>query len=163
MPTLKKKRPAPRCRISLQSWTVGLTESTLRQLKRQATQLAQFAKLPRGTVGIAIVDDRMMAKLHVQHTGVRGTTDVLTFDLRENPKAILEADLIICLNEAKRQAKKRKHPVEHELLLYIVHGMLHLIGHDDHDPAAAQAMHKREDQLLAKLDIGPIYHAEGKA
>lgn len=163
MPTSRKNnKPAARCRVTLQNWTPKLTPPVIRRLKTQAAQLARHAKLPRGVVAIAIADDRMMSKLHVEYTGVRGTTDVLTFDLRDNPadpRALLEADIIICLNEATRQAKTRGHTVEHELLLYIVHGMLHLVGHDDHDPDAAAVMHRREDEILAKIGIGPIYRS----
>lgn len=46
-----------------------------------------------------------------------------------------------------------------ELALYVVHGLLHLSGYDDHDPSAARIMHAREDALLVALGLGPVYTA----
>lgn len=119
-------------------------------------------------LNLVIVADDEMAKLHEQYTGVPGTTDVLTFDLTDSaqsgsspgtesqPKA-LEGDIILCLDEGKRQAEQRNHPVRHELLLYAVHGLLHLLGEDDHGEAAYLRMHDREDELLQALGIGRVF------
>ncbi|MCE9589543.1 MAG: rRNA maturation RNase YbeY [Planctomycetes bacterium] len=161
-PRTKPRRAAPRCRVTLHARAKGVGEPMMRRLRKHAVALAKLAKLPRGSVAVAIADDALMSGLHVQHTGVKGTTDVLTFDLRpapSDPRAVLEADLVICIDEAARQAKVRGHSVEDELLLYIVHGMLHLVGHDDHAVKAAALMHRREDELLAKIGIGPIYRS----
>lgn len=122
----------------------------------------------QGELSLAIVGDATMADLHQRYKNVPGTTDVLTFDLRE-PQDVgvaagqtsfdppLEAELVLCIDEAARQAAGRDHPVRAELLLYAVHGLLHLAGHDDHEPAAAAAMHEREDQLLAVLGLPALY------
>ena len=100
-----------------------------------------------------------MARLHEQYAGVPGTTDVLTFDLRDDPAEPLVGDIAICWDEAVRQADARHHPPRHEALLYAVHGLMHLLGEDDHDPAAAARMHLREDRLLAELGLPPVYAA----
>lgn len=110
-------------------------------------------------VDIAIVDDARMAQLHERHTGVAGTTDVLTFDLSDAPAAAIEAELVICADEAARQGAARGHDARLELLLYCVHGLLHLLGHDDHDPDAARRMHAREDELLMAAGFGAVYRA----
>ena len=47
------------------------------------------------------------------------------------------------------------HRVERELLLYCVHGLLHCLGHDDHDEAGWRAMHAREDEIERTLDVLP--------
>lgn len=117
-------------------------------------------------LNLVIVADDEMAQLHEQYTGVLGTTDVLTFDMAEgglppelgNRPVILEGDIILCLDEAKRQADQRNHPIRHELLLYAIHGLLHLLGEDDHDEAAYQRMHAREDELLQALGIGRVFN-----
>lgn len=110
-----------------------------------------------GEVRIRIVNDPEMARLHERHTGIGGTTDVLTFDLRETDQGPLDTDLVVCVDEARRQAALRGLDVEHELLLYVVHGILHCAHHDDHDPAAAALMHQTEDRVLAALGIGAVY------
>ena len=104
-----------------------------------------------------------MADLHVEHTGVEGTTDILTFDLREDIQdhTIIEVDIVLCLDEAKRQAKTRNHKLIDELLLYSIHGLLHVQGYNDHEELDYQIMHKQEDHILKQLGIGAIFKLEG--
>jgi probable rRNA maturation factor len=71
----------------------------------------------------------------------------------------LDADLLICLDEAARQAQSRGIVIERELLLYALHGVLHCLGEDDHDPVAHEQMHAREDGILTALGIGPTFAA----
>ena len=68
-----------------------------------------------------------------------------------------EGEIVIGYETALREGTARQHPVGHEVLLYAVHGLLHLLGYDDHDEADAQAMHACEDEMLAELGIGPVY------
>ncbi len=119
------------------------------------------------SVRIALASDTRMAKLHEERKNIPGTTDVLTFDLRdENSRdggragrrpAPLDVDIVLCVDVARRQAQARDISLEHELLLYFVHGLLHCLGHNDHDPADARVMHAREDEILKAVGVGPIY------
>lgn len=118
-----------------------------------------------GEVRIRLVRDPEMAAHHERHCGVPGTTDVLTFDLRDQPSngpCQLDVDLMVCIDEAARQAALRSIPIEHELTLYILHGLLHVLGHDDHDDDEYRAMHAREDQILVESGLGPVFstHAD---
>ncbi len=116
-----------------------------------------------GEVRARIVDDAEMAVAHQRWSGVAGTTDVLTFDLRDAAPGVgpLDVDLLICADEARRQAEVRGFTVERELLLYIVHGVLHCLGHDDHDGAAAARMHAEEDRLLEAAGVGATFAPGG--
>ena len=101
-----------------------------------------------------------MAEAHQRWSGVSGTTDVLTFDLAEGRSAggeALDVDLLLCADEARRQADARGFPIERELLLYLVHGVLHCLGHDDHDEDAFARMHAEEDRLLEAAGVGATY------
>ncbi|MFN0134282.1 MAG: rRNA maturation RNase YbeY [Phycisphaerales bacterium] len=123
----------------------------------------------RGRLGIRIVGDAEMKRAHSRHSGVEGTTDVLTFDLRSPThrgepgelrgiQAIgLDTDVLVCIDEAARQTATNGLPVERELLLYVVHGLMHCLGHDDHDPEAASRMHGAEDALLIELGVGATF------
>lgn len=105
-----------------------------------------------------IVGDGAMAALHQRHAGDPATTDVLTFDLRDDPRLDpLDADVVVCLDEARRRSEERAEDTRRELLLYILHAALHCLGHDDHDPADARAMHAREDEILTRIGVGPVY------
>ena len=120
-----------------------------------------------GEVRVRVVGDEEMAAAHLRWKGVPGTTDVLTFDLGASPDperpdtpegaSALDADVLVCADEATRQAKARGHRAEHELLLYIVHAMLHCLGHDDLDETAAARMHAEEDRVLQAVGVGVTY------
>jgi probable rRNA maturation factor len=113
-----------------------------------------------GEVRIRIVGDDEMAAAHARYKGDPETTDVLTFDLADGASASgapLDVDLIICADEASRRASELAHEPERELLLYVVHGLMHCLGHDDVDPGAAEAMHAAEDALLSAIGVGATY------
>lgn len=123
-----------------------------------AAALGEVA-LRGGEVRGRLVGDAEMAEAHVRWLDVPGTTDVLTFDMREREDDPLDVDLLLCVDEAGRQAASRGLEPEQELLLYVVHGVLHCLGFDDHDESDAARMHAEEDRLLAGVGIGPIYAA----
>ncbi|VAX42159.1 hypothetical protein MNBD_PLANCTO03-1432, partial [hydrothermal vent metagenome] len=69
----------------------------------------------------------------------------------------LDVDLLLCVDEARRQAEARGFTIERELLLYLVHGVLHCLGYDDHTEADAARMHAEEDRLLEAAGVGATY------
>ncbi len=135
-------------------------------LENQFARIARLAGVDQGQINLAIVDDDRMAQFHQQYCGEPGTTDVLTFDLRDEPGDTpgqpIEGDIVLCIDVAARQAQQRGHDTRLELLLYAVHGLLHLLGEDDHDPADYQKMHRREDDLLKRAGLGPVFGDPGK-
>lgn len=142
-------------------------------LTRMARAVADALRLVEPDVAVIVIDDERMAAMHVEFSGVEGTTDVLTFDLRDEPYDArslvdlgqpitdVEGELYVCLDETRRRAAERGHRVECELLLYITHGLLHLVGYDDHNDDDYAAMHAREDTILESLGVGAIFSAEG--
>ena len=120
-----------------------------------------------GSIRAKLVDDEQMAAAHLQFSGIPGTTDVLTFDLAgeepiESPieNKVLDTDLIICVDEAARQAQTQSHTTAHEILLYIIHGTLHCLGYNDHTQDDYNRMHTKEDQLLTQAGIGPLFNTD---
>lgn len=113
----------------------------------------------RGVLSVRVVGDAEMASAHERFKGESGTTDVLTFDLSEEGGG-LEADLLVCVDEARRQAAARGHGEERELLLYIIHGVLHCLGHDDHGEEEAARMHAEEDRVLMAIGVGATFARE---
>jgi probable rRNA maturation factor len=110
----------------------------------------------RGEVRVRLMHDAEMAAAHERHKGITGPTDVLTFDLSDEG-GLLDVDLLVCVDEARRRAGEFGHEVRAEVLLYIVHGVLHCMGHDDHDPDDARRMHEAEDALLRDIGVGAVY------
>ncbi len=116
-----------------------------------------------GEVRVRIVRDAAMTDLHARTMDIPETTDVLTFDLLEGePEAEragrIDADIVVCADEAARQANERGHGAERELLLYIVHGAMHCVpGYDDVTDDGAKAMHAMEDEILRAVGVGAVF------
>jgi len=150
----------PRLSISLDLNTQDCDPPLTGWLSVQFARIAGLAGVTEGRLSLAVVDDAEMTDLHERYRGEPGTTDVLTFDLREKQgpgDQPIEGDIVICLDEAVRQAGQRGHDTRLEVLLYAVHGLMHLLGEDDHDEAGYQQMHRREDELLTMAGLGPVF------
>jgi len=116
-----------------------------------------------GELRVRVVGDTEMARAHERHLRAASTTDVMTFDLADGAAARgapVDADLLVCVDEAVRRADEHGYPVERELLLYVVHGLLHCLGHDDHDEAAYRRMHDLEDEILESIGVGATFTPE---
>lgn len=144
-----------------QRWIVQQTHAALVHLPALGYPIA-----PGSIVAIRVVSDAEMSQAHERFSGIVGTTDVLTFDhgpgFSMGQATLLETDLLICVDEARRQAERRGLAVRHELLLYIVHGILHCLGHDDHEDDAYARMHQLEDQLMLAIGLPTAFAAPEK-
>lgn len=125
-------------------------------LEERGTSALSLLQMNQSEVTVLIVDDKTMSDLHMKHSNVEGTTDVLTFDHGGESDAI-QADIAICIDVAEKESKTRGHSVQHELLLYIVHGLLHCVGFDDHDDEDHLKMHAEEDRVLTAIGVGPVW------
>jgi probable rRNA maturation factor len=109
-------------------------------------------------LSFALVGDATMSRLHQQFMSIAGPTDVLTFELDHDAKGRVTAgEVIVCVPEARRQSKLHGTKIEHELLLYCLHGILHLTGHNDLDDASHRKMHRAEDRILTAIGVGPVF------
>lgn len=114
-------------------------------------------KIENAELEINLVGVAKMTLLNETFLRHEGPTDVITFDYR-NPEARnqkseenLRGEIFICVDEAILQSKKFKTSWQSEILRYIVHGILHLQGFDDHRVAARRKMKREENRLLRKL------------
>jgi rRNA maturation RNase YbeY len=109
-------------------------------------------------LSLALVGSADMRRLHTEFLSQTDSTDVLTFELEHDSHGrVLGGEVVVCVPVARRQAKILGNRVGNELLLYALHGMLHLCGFDDRTPADFAAMHVREDQILTQLGVGQIF------
>jgi probable rRNA maturation factor len=112
-------------------------------------------------MSIALVGDRKMSALHKQFLNIGGPTDVLTFPLElDGRNRAISGEIIICVPEARRQCRQNGVDLRQELLLYALHGMLHLCGFDDRTESDFRKMHRREDEILDQLGVGPVFSRE---
>lgn len=101
-----------------------------------------------------------MAALHKEFLDVEGPTDVLTFD-HEHARdgRCLVGEIVLCVPFARRAAVRRGTELERELLLYALHGVLHLSGFDDLTTSKYETMHAEEDRILAAIGVGAVFAA----
>ena len=109
-------------------------------------------------ISLAFVDNPTIHRLNRQFLQHDEPTDVLSFPLSDPGARKLQGELVLGAEVALAQAQERGHDVQAELTLYVIHGLLHLCGHDDKTPAAASVMRQRERHYLRALgwpDIAP--------
>jgi probable rRNA maturation factor len=105
-----------------------------------------------GTLSVAVVDDGEIQRVHHEFLGLDTPTDVLSFPLGpadgSGPGGVF-GEVVVSAETALREARRRGLLPEEELALYAIHGALHLVGFDDHDPASRRAMRRAERRYLA--------------
>jgi probable rRNA maturation factor len=107
-------------------------------------------------ISLAFVDDATIHRLNLRYLNHDEPTDVLSFPLSEGKDGKLAGELVIGAEVARSQAEGRGHAVEAELALYVIHGLLHLCGHDDKSAKTAAAMRGRERHYLRELGLPDI-------
>ena len=113
---------------------------------------------PLRELSLALVGDARMSQLHQQYMGIPGPTDVLTFPIEEDGRGrIVAGEVVVCVPEARRQARARGTDAGREVLLYALHGLLHLDGFDDRTARGFRDMHATEDRILTRLGVGPVF------
>ncbi|MCX7663915.1 MAG: rRNA maturation RNase YbeY [Gemmataceae bacterium] len=113
-------------------------------------------KIKEAKISLAMVDDTTSARINQQFLQHEGPTDVITFPLSKPKAKVLEGELVLGVEVALREAEGRGHTFEEEMSLYIIHGLLHLCGFDDHTPEETQQMRAKEKQYLAHFGIADI-------
>ena len=107
-------------------------------------------------VSLAFVDSDTIHRLNKRYLGHDEPTDVLSFPLGEANARKLAGELVLGAEVARDQAAARGHEVQAELALYVIHGLLHLCGHDDTTAEAAAAMRERERHYLRQVGLPDI-------
>lgn len=160
-------RVSPHRESALVTWldrSAGLAAADVAWLRdRVEMALEHLAPGRGGEVRVVSVGDGEMTLAHARALGIDETTDVLTFDLSDR-SGPLDADIMVCVDEARRRGAggaggAGPESARRELLLYAVHGVLHCLGHDDHDEADFERMHALEDEVLTAIGVGPVFRS----
>ena len=110
-------------------------------------------------LSIVLTDNARLHELNLNYLGVDAPTDVLSFPASEtDPEtgARYLGDILISIPRAQEQADAAGHPLESEVQLLIVHGMLHLLGYDHAEPDEKARMWKAQSEILESLGLGNI-------
>lgn len=129
-----------------------------RLLKQIVSVLFAELKMEHAELGIHLVGAKEMARVNWQYLQHEGSTDVITFDhlnlSLEIPGSSLQlhGELFVCVDDAVAQAKEFKTTWPSEVVRYVVHGVLHLLGHDDLKPHLRRTMKREENRLVRRLE-----------
>lgn len=125
-------------------------------LKSAAVAVLEGEGVRDAKITIAFVDNPHIHRLNKQFLNHDEPTDVLTFPYTEPGAKKLEGEVVIGMEIAREYAADRGHDAKLELLLYVIHGCLHLCGHTDTDARGEATMRKKEREYLAKLNLPDI-------
>tara|TARA_Y100001970_G_C13867922_1_gene667497 strand:- start:65 stop:538 length:474 start_codon:yes stop_codon:yes gene_type:complete len=126
-----------------------------------AQQALTTENITEGELSIFFVDERTIASLNEAHMGETGPTDVLAFPIdgpesaanqrstRKGHPPQLLGDIFVCPVVARRNANEHGKLFEDEVALLVIHGVLHILGHDHAEDEEKRIMQQREKILLA--------------
>jgi probable rRNA maturation factor len=110
-------------------------------------------------LSVVLTDNRRLRKLNRDYLGIDAPTDVLSFPASEtDPEtgARYIGDILISVPYATQGAKQAGNSLEAELQLLVVHGVLHLLGHDHAKPKEKAKMWKAQREILESLGLGQV-------
>ena len=121
-----------------------------------ALDAQRWAKCPKGDLSVAFVGDREIARVHAEFMDDPSVTDVITFVGDADPVAPFAGEIVLNVDQARREGPAHGQSAKAELLLYLVHGWLHLAGYRDKRPTEAAAMRAAEARCLRHLSTKGI-------
>ncbi len=105
---------------------------------------------------LAFINNEHMTRLNKQFLEHDGPTDVITFPYTKPNAAKLEGEVVISFEIAAEYAADRGHDIKYEMLLYVIHGCLHLCGYDDRTDKQTKQMRTKEREYLRQLKLPDI-------
>ncbi|MGZ3504094.1 MAG: rRNA maturation RNase YbeY [Vulcanimicrobiaceae bacterium] len=140
-----------------------------KRLQRVARQLLVAAGEENSSLSLTLVNDREIKELNRVHRGKDKPTDVLSFPLHTShegdpdetagtaPQAAIQerllGDVVISVESAKRQAGAYDAPLQNELYRLLIHGILHVLGHDHEEAEERERMVAEERRLAAAISM----------
>jgi rRNA maturation RNase YbeY len=136
----------------------------VRRLKSVARALLREVNEGGSALSLSLVGDKRIQELNLEHRGKDKPTDVLSFPLYEpgDPSASsgqghmperLLGDVVISVDTARRQAAEYEAPLQNEVYRLLIHGLLHVMGHDHEEPDERAAMEAEERRLAAAIGM----------
>lgn len=126
-----------------------------RRLKRSARRILEILGQDHAELSLALVDNREIQELNARYRNKDEPTDVLSFPVDGSLPTGMEmlGDVVISVEKAEAQARKRKKTLEQEIRDLLIHGILHLLGYD-HERSArdARVMHAMEKKVSRALE-----------
>ncbi len=132
------------------------------ELQRIGRAVAKTHPLDAREIHVHFTDDQGIRRAHRKFFNLNTSTDVITFDFRDDDPTDQisggpDGEILVNLDRAQREARRRHHEPKAEAALYVIHGLLHLVGFDDLKSADQRRMDQAQEAMAAQLG----YHLEG--
>lgn len=127
-------------------------------MRKLAISVLEKEGVHSAEISLALLNNQDMHRLNREFLQHDEPTDVITFPFSPESSECLQGEILVGVEVAQREARARGHSLEEEVSLYLIHGLLHLCGHDDLRPVARKKMRERERFHLRNLglpNIGP--------
>ena len=126
--------------------------------------LKQQGASPRANLSVVLTDNRKLRALNRDYLGIDAPTDVLSFPASESDGSETDpetgspylGDILLSIPYARQGAKQAGNSLEAEVQLLVVHGVLHLLGHDHAKPKEKARMWKAQREILESLGLGDV-------
>ncbi|TVQ02199.1 MAG: rRNA maturation RNase YbeY [Planctomycetaceae bacterium] len=122
------------------------------EIRRAVQEAAGLRGFFSGRIGVLVTDDETIREINRRHLEHDYATDVISFTYSRSA-SVLEGELVVSLDTARAQASDFAWGWNSELLLYVIHGTLHIGGLEDGDPRGRAEMRLAERQVLARLGL----------
>jgi probable rRNA maturation factor len=133
-------------------------------IERAAAALARHPRCGRAVgaeASVVLASDAVVRRLNSAYRGKDAPTNVLSFPFQTPPGARADdrclGDVVLAVETIRKEAAEREMPPVHHLQHLVVHGLLHLLGHDHATEAEAQEMERLEAEILAALGVSDPY------
>lgn len=124
----------------------------VQRLKKTIRAIANDYGWVDGDISVALMNDSEIREINRKHLSHDYETDVISFDLTSGDE-FLEGEIIASLEAADRAAQEHGWNGDDEMLLYVIHGMLHIVGLRDKKPKETKAMREAEQHYLAQFNL----------
>lgn len=126
----------------------------LKQVRTLCERILDDANVKSGKINVVLVNSDTIQQFNRDFLQHDYPTDVITFPSEfQQSKGFLEGEVLVCTEIAKDRAEEFGWTAVEELLLYVVHGMLHLVGYDDATPEQQENIQAKERHYLSGLGI----------
>lgn len=148
---MSSRRPSGAPRVAVSADGIRTPVAATR-LAAAAERVLRAEQVGSAMVSVTLLSAPRMAAMNRRHLGHRGATDVIAFGFRDPAGAVI-GDVYVCPTVASANAKRFGVPVREELLRLVVHGTLHVLGHEHPEGEARvhSPMWRRQERLLAQV------------
>jgi len=121
------------------------------KLKKKATRILSHLNLKRVTVSLVFCDNKFIKKINKKYLGKNSPTDVISFPLNDTFNPNYLGEVIISVEEALSNSRIYNTSFDYEIVLYMVHGILHLLGYKDYTKMERERMGKKQKEILDSI------------